>query len=417
MKRFFILASAAIVALASCSKTQVVYNDAPEEIGFKAVTDAMTKAPLSGTELPTNQGDMMVYASQSATSGGTYEPSFGAEFTWKTSYWGGKDNPQYWPNSGYMMFMAYYPTGIGTPSGNAKDGVIIPDINIETSQTDILYANLTEPQTCADKPTVNMTFMHALAQIQVTAAVANNAMDNVKITKVEIVTPNMGGELTLTGAAASWDDEVPMGENYPMDNVIASTPLTTSPVSLGTGALVVPGDQTGLKITYSVAGLEKTIEKSLAATDVVWAQAKKYIFSYLSGFPKVKEYLDNVKAEAKQDGYVTTLFGRRRKIAELASSNKNLQHFGERVAMNSPIQGTAADIIKIAMIKVTEALEKENIDARLILQVHDELILEAHKDFADRAYEILKESMENAIKLSVPLDVDAHIGNNWLEAK
>ena len=147
------------------------------------------------------------------------------------------------------------------------------------------------------------------------------------------------------------------------------------------------------------------------------AQAKKYIVSYLSGFPKVKEYLDNVKAEAKQDGYVTTLFGRRRKIAELASSNKNLQHFGERVAMNSPIQGTAADIIKIAMIKVTEALEKENIDARLILQVHDELILEAHKDFADRAYEILKESMENAIKLSVPLDVEAHIGNNWLEAK
>lgn len=147
------------------------------------------------------------------------------------------------------------------------------------------------------------------------------------------------------------------------------------------------------------------------------AQAKKYIVSYLSGFPKVKEYLDNVKAEAKQDGYVTTFFGRRRKIAELASSNKNLQHFGERVAMNSPIQGTAADIIKIAMIKVTEALEKENIDARLILQVHDELILEAHKDFADRAYEILKESMENAIKLSVPLDVEAHIGNNWLEAK
>ena len=131
----------------------------------------------------------------------------------------------------------------------------------------------------------------------------------------------------------------------------------------------------------------------------------------------MKEYLDNVKAEAKQDGYVTTLFGRRRKIAELASSNKNLQHFGERVAMNSPIQGTAADIIKIAMIKVTEALEKENIDARLILQVHDELILEAHKDFANRAYEILKESMENAIKLSVPLDVEAHIGNNWLEAK
>ena len=147
------------------------------------------------------------------------------------------------------------------------------------------------------------------------------------------------------------------------------------------------------------------------------AQAKKYIASYLSGFPKIKGYLDNIKSEAKKDGYVTTLFGRRRKIAELASSNKNVQHFGERVAMNSPIQGTAADIIKIAMIRVSEALEKENIDARLILQVHDELILEAHKDHAERAYEILRDSMEKSIELSVPLDVEAHIGENWLEAK
>ena len=147
------------------------------------------------------------------------------------------------------------------------------------------------------------------------------------------------------------------------------------------------------------------------------SQAKKYIASYLSGFPSVSGYLDEVKAAAKRDGYVTTLFGRRRRIAELASSNKNLQHFGERVAMNSPIQGTAADIIKIAMINVSKALRAENIDARLILQVHDELLIEAHKDCADRAYEILKESMEKAIKLSVPLDVEAHIGKNWLEAK
>lgn len=288
MKRLFILASAAIVALASCSKTQVVYNDAPEEIGFKAVTGVMTKAPLSGTALPTDKGDMMVYAIQSATSDGTYEPSFGAAFTWKSSYWGGKDASQYWPNSGYMKFMAYYPTGIGTPSGNAKDGVIIPNINIQASQTDILYANLTAPQTCAEKPTVNMTFMHALAQIQVTAAVADAAMNNVKITKVEIVTPNMGGELNLTGAAASWDDVVPMVGNYTMNNGIASTALTTSPVSLGTGALVVPGDQTGLKITYTVAGLEKTIEKSLAATDVVWAQAKKYIYNIIVELNEIK---------------------------------------------------------------------------------------------------------------------------------
>ena len=147
------------------------------------------------------------------------------------------------------------------------------------------------------------------------------------------------------------------------------------------------------------------------------SQAKKYIASYLAGFPQVKDYLENIKKTAKNDGYVTTLFGRRRRIAELASSNKNLQHFGERVAMNSPIQGTAADIIKIAMIKTSEALKEANIDAKLLLQVHDELILEAHKDCANEAYQILKASMENAIKLSVPLDVEAHIGNNWYEAK
>ena len=147
------------------------------------------------------------------------------------------------------------------------------------------------------------------------------------------------------------------------------------------------------------------------------AQAKKYITSYLNGFPSVKEYLDNIKKTAKTDGYVTTLFGRRRKIAELASSNKNLQHFGERVAMNSPIQGTAADIIKIAMIKTSNALKEANIDAKLLLQVHDELILEAHKSDVERAYEILKASMEDAIKLSVPLNVEAHIGKNWYEAK
>ena len=147
------------------------------------------------------------------------------------------------------------------------------------------------------------------------------------------------------------------------------------------------------------------------------AQAKKYIVSYLSGFPSVKDYLDNIKKDAKRDGYVTTLFGRRRRITELASSNKNLQHFGERVAMNSPIQGTAADIIKIAMVNASRALKEANIDARIILQVHDELIVEAHKDCADRAFSILIDSMENAIKLSVPLDVEAHVGNSWFEAK
>ena len=147
------------------------------------------------------------------------------------------------------------------------------------------------------------------------------------------------------------------------------------------------------------------------------AQAKKYIQSYLAGFPKVSGYLDNVKAEARRDGYVTTLFGRRRRIAELESSNKNLQHFGERVAMNSPIQGTAADIIKIAMIKVEKELKNSGIDARLILQVHDELLIEAHKDCAKEAHEMLVRCMEESADFSVPLNVEAHIGENWYDAK
>ncbi len=147
------------------------------------------------------------------------------------------------------------------------------------------------------------------------------------------------------------------------------------------------------------------------------SQAKKYIVSYLEGYPNVRDYLNEIKKVAKKDGYVTTLLGRKRKIVELASSNKNVQHFGERVAMNSPIQGTAADIIKIAMIKVSQALKEAGIDAQLILQVHDELLVESHKDCTEQALEILKTSMENAIALSVPLDVEANVGHNWLEAK
>ena len=147
------------------------------------------------------------------------------------------------------------------------------------------------------------------------------------------------------------------------------------------------------------------------------AQAKQYIESYLAGFPKVAEYLEGIKLQAKKDGYVSTLFGRRRYIPELSASNKNLQHFGERVAMNSPIQGTAADIIKIAMINTRKKLLDSGIDAKLILQVHDELLIEAHRDCADMAKEILVREMESAVSLRVPLDVEANIGNTWFDAK
>ena len=146
------------------------------------------------------------------------------------------------------------------------------------------------------------------------------------------------------------------------------------------------------------------------------AEAKSYIDSYLSSYPDINRYLDEIIKTAYEQGYVTTKLGRRRFIPELAESNKMRKKFGERVAMNSPIQGTAADIMKIAMIRVHDRLTRSGLDAKLILQVHDELILEASANDAEAAMKLLCEEMENAVKLSVPLDVEAHIGKNWFEA-
>ena len=145
------------------------------------------------------------------------------------------------------------------------------------------------------------------------------------------------------------------------------------------------------------------------------AKAKEYIDSYLASYPGINEYLHNVARDAREDGYVTTMLGRRRYIPELASTNKNLQNFGERVARNSPIQGSSADIIKIAMINVDKALRKHGKGAKLLLQVHDELLIESPRECAEEILEILRTEMENAVKLAVPLKVDAHIGENWLE--
>ena len=146
-------------------------------------------------------------------------------------------------------------------------------------------------------------------------------------------------------------------------------------------------------------------------------QAREYIDSYLATYAGVDAYLKNIVISAYDCGYVTTAFGRRRYIPELEGHNKMLKKFGERVAMNSPIQGTAADIIKIAMINVNRRLFESGLDAKLILQVHDELLVEAHRDCADEALEILREEMENAVKLSVPLDVEVGVGENWYDCK
>ena len=147
------------------------------------------------------------------------------------------------------------------------------------------------------------------------------------------------------------------------------------------------------------------------------AQAQEYIDRYLAGYPSIDSYLKNTIAAAYETGSVTTLFGRRRYIPELAGKNKMQQKFGERVAMNSPIQGTAADVIKLAMIRAHRMLAEAAIDAHLILQVHDELLVVAHRSCAERAREILRLAMEEAVAYSVPLTVDIHVGSTWFEAK
>ena len=146
-------------------------------------------------------------------------------------------------------------------------------------------------------------------------------------------------------------------------------------------------------------------------------EAKEYIERYFETYPGIKSYLDGLVEHAKEEGYVTTMYGRRRPVPELKSSNFMQRSFGERVAMNSPIQGTAADIIKIAMNRVHDRLREERMKSRLILQVHDELLVEAKLSEADRVEEILREEMQQAASLRVPLEIDLHRGKNWYEAK
>ena len=146
-------------------------------------------------------------------------------------------------------------------------------------------------------------------------------------------------------------------------------------------------------------------------------EAAQYIEQYFATYPKIKSYLDGEVEKAKKDGYITTMFGRRRSVPELKSSNFMQRSFGERVAMNSPIQGTAADIIKIAMVRVNRALREANLRSRLILQVHDELLIEAAQEELEVVSGILEREMRQAADLAVPLEVDMHTGSDWYEAK
>lgn len=163
-------------------------------------------------------------------------------------------------------------------------------------------------------------------------------------------------------------------------------------------------------IVYGIGGfsLAKDIGTSVA-------EATRYIKNYKMNYPDIDRYLDRVVKDAERDGYTTTEFGRRRYIPEITSQNRNLRAFGRRVAMNAPIQGTAADVMKLAMLRVNRALKREGLDARIVMQVHDELVIEVRDDQIEKCRSLLRTEMESAAELSVPLTVDVTVGKNWLD--
>lgn len=146
-------------------------------------------------------------------------------------------------------------------------------------------------------------------------------------------------------------------------------------------------------------------------------EAGEFIERYFAVFSGVKRYMEDIVKQAKEDGFVTTLLNRRRYLPDIKSSNFNLRSFAERTAMNTPIQGTAADIIKLAMIRMQESLQEKGLKSRMLLQVHDELIFEVPTEELDIMQQLVPDVMENALKLEVPLKVDVNYGRSWYEAK
>ena len=184
------------------------------------------------------------------------------------------------------------------------------------------------------------------------------------------------------------------------------------PVDMVTPELRSRAKAVNFGIVYGIGAF--SLSKDIGVTR---AEADRYIKNYLATYPSVAEYMEKTIENAKKDGFVTTLYGRRRRLPELSSSNGNLRAFGERAARNAPIQGTAADIIKLAMIRVFDRLKADIPTAKLILQVHDELIVECDERDSERVCRLLETEMENAAHLAVRLTADAHSGKNWLEAK
>ncbi len=184
------------------------------------------------------------------------------------------------------------------------------------------------------------------------------------------------------------------------------------PLGMVSGEMRKRAKAVNFGIVYGIGGYSLAMDIGVSKKE-----ADQYIKSYFEKYPAISTYLTDIVEQAKKDGYVETVFGRRRYIPELTSSKAVMRAFGERVAMNSPIQGSSADIIKMAMVAVNKRLKEEGLNAKLILQVHDELIIESDRACADKAAEILKDEMENVVKLSVPLTVELSIGNSWYECK
>ena len=146
------------------------------------------------------------------------------------------------------------------------------------------------------------------------------------------------------------------------------------------------------------------------------SESKQIIEDYFANFPAIESYIQDTLSSARESGYVETLFGRRRYLPDITSRNATVKALAERTAVNAPIQGTAADIIKLAMINVADRLDKEGFKSRMILQIHDELLFDACPEEVESLTKVIKEEMENVITLSVPLTVECNYGNNWLEA-
>lgn len=219
-------------------------------------------------------------------------------------------------------------------------------------------------------------------------------------------------ELRVLAAIADDKNMIEAFNNNADIHTITASQVFNMPVEMVTSVMRSRAKAVNFGIVYGIGAF--SLGKDIGVSVY---EAKKYIENYLNHYSGVRQYMDDIIVDAKEKGYVTTLFGRRRYLPELSASNAIQRSFGERVARNMPIQGTAADIIKIAMVKVFERLRNENMKSRLIMQVHDELIIEAPENETEKAKQILCEEMENAVSLSVRLSVDAHTGKTWYDAK